>query len=150
MNALFRNSAIRRGREEDIPFMLEVGRERYGDRASEISVPWIKWHLKNPASLVLIGSATVGLASINLHYGFEKRARLDMLAAKHEKQAVFEALQQVRAMVRWAAINGAEGAFKIDADTGVDFGPFAKRLGGVEVDPKIYPRYEIPLDGGML
>lgn len=147
MNALFRNSTIRRGRDEDIPFMLEICKERYGERASEISIPWMKWHIKNPSSLVLVGSATIGLASINLHYGFEKQARLDMLAAKREKSAVFEALQQVRAMVRWAAINGAEGTFKIDADTGVDFGPFAKRLGGSPIN---YPRYQIPLDGGSL
>lgn len=147
MTQLFRNSTLRRATEADIPFMLEIGRERYGERYTEAAIPWMRYHLKNPGSLVLVGSASMGVASINLYYGFEKRARLDMLAAKLVKQAHWEAFQQVKAMVRWAAVNGAEGGFKIDADTGADFGPFAKRLGGLRVQ---YPRYDIPLDGGIL
>lgn len=150
MNALFRNSPIRRATEEDIPHGLAIAQQAYPGRGIEKAVEWAKWHLRQPTSLVLVGPGTLGIASIVLKYGFEKRARLDMLAALPEKTSVVEALQQVRAMVRWAALQGAVGHFHIDADTGVDFGAFARRLGGREVDPVKYPRYEIPLDGGLL
>jgi len=146
---IFRNSKIRRATEADFPMMMEICRARYGDRAAEAekSIPWMRWHLNNVGSLVLVGADTMGVASVSVLYGVEKRARLDMLATRPVKSAPLEALQMVKAMVRWAAINGAGGAFRIDADTGVDFGPFARRLGGTEVP---YPRYDIPLDGGEL
>lgn len=150
MNALFRNSAIHRATEADIPRGLEIARERYPEREVANGLEWVRWHMRQPLSLVLAGSCTFGVASIVLKYGFEKRARLDMLAALPEKGVVMEALQQVKTMVRWATLQGATGYFRIDADTGVDFGPFAKRLGGCEVDPVKYPRYDIPLDGGTL
>lgn len=150
MNALFRNAVIRRATEADIPWGLEIANERYPGRSPEQGVQFIRWCLGNPNSIVLRGSAAFGVASISMKYGFEKRARLDILAARRGNRAVVEALQIVRAMVRWSALNGAEGCFRIDADTGVDFGPIARRLGGHEVDPERYPRYDIPLDGGSL
>lgn len=133
-----------------MPRSLEIARKAYPGRGIDMGVEWFKWSMKQANCLVLIGPSTVGVASIVWKYGFEKRARLDMLAALPEKHAVTEALQQIRAMVRWAAVNGASGYFRVDADTGVDFGPFARRLGGHEVDPVKYPRYDIPLDGGSL
>jgi hypothetical protein len=150
MNALFPNSALRRATEADIPRGLQIAEQAYPGRGISMAVDWAKWHLRQPNSLVLIGDRTLGIASLAFKYGFEKRGRLDMLAAIPEKAAVLEALQQVRAMVRWATLQGAVGNFRIDADTGVDFGAFARRLGGHEVDPVKYPRYDIPLTGGML
>lgn len=150
MNALFRNSLIRRATETDIPHGLAIAQQAYPGRGIENAVGWAKWHLSQANSLVLIGPGTLGIASIVFKYGFEKRARLDMLAAAPEKSSVLEAFQQVQAMVRWATLQGAVGHFRIDADTGVDFGAFARRLGGHEVDPVKYPRYDIPFDGGSL
>lgn len=150
MNALFRNSPVRRMTEEDIPRGLEIAKHAYPGRGIENGVDWVRWHMKQANSLVLVGPGTLGIASIVFKYGFEKRARLDMLAAIPDRAGVIEAMQQVKAMVRWAALQGAQGQFRIDADTGVDFGAFARRLGGCEVDPVKYPRYDIPLDGGTL
>ena len=150
MNALFRNSTIRRATEADIVWGLEIAKERYPDRDVQLGVQFVRWSMNNPNSVVLRGSSVFGIASIVMKYGFEKRARLDMLAARSGNTAVVEALHIVRAMVRWAALNGAQGHFRIDADTGVDFGPLARRLGGHEVDPVKYPRYDIPLEGGTL
>lgn len=150
MNALFRNSVVRRATEADIPWGLEIARQRYPGRNVELGLQFIRWSLGNANSIVLRGESVFGIASVVMKYGFEKRARLDMLAAKPGNTAVVEVLQVVRAMVRWSALQGAEGHFRIDADTGVDFGPLARRLGGHEVDPAKYPRYDIPLDGGTL
>jgi len=150
MNALFPNSTVRRFTEADIPWGLEIAKERYPNRDVSLGVQYVRWSMGNANSIVLRGAVAFGVASISMKYGFEKRARLDILAAKAGNSAVIEALQIVRAMVRWAALQGAQGYFRIDADTGVDFGPLARRLGGHEVDAKRYPRYDIPLDGGRL
>ncbi len=151
MNApLFRNCAIRRMTEDDIPRALDLAKQAYPGRAVEGGVEWVRWHIKQANSLVLIGPGSLGVASIAWRYGFEKRSRLDMLAALPAKSSVIEALQQLRIMVKWAALQGAQGNFRVDADTGVDFGAFAKRLNGHEVDPIKYPRYDIPLDGGTI
>lgn len=150
---LFSNARLRLATEADVSFFVEMAKERYDEnrkRRAEEGVDWLRWAIKAPTALVLVGPSTGGVASINLRYGFEKKARLDMLVAKAGRNAALEAFQMVKTMVRWATLNGAEGAFRIDADTGVDFGPFARRLGGIEVDPRKYPRYDIPLDGGVL
>ena len=151
MNApLFPNSRVRRFTEADIPWGLEIAKERYPNRDVSLGVEFVRWSMRNPNSIVLRGASSFGVASIVMKYGFEKRSRLDILAAKAGNSSVVDAIQIVRAMVRWAALQGALGFFRIDADTGVDFGPLARRLGGHEVDAKLYPRYDIPLDGGRL
>lgn len=150
MNALFRNSLIRIATLADIPFIMDIGKERYGDRAVGPSFDWVRYQMQNASAVVLVGPESVGISSIAWKYGSEKRARLDVLCARRTRTAPIEALQVLKAMIRWAAFNGAQGMFRVDADTGVDFGPFAKRLGGVEVDARRYPRYDIPLDGGAL
>lgn len=150
MNALFRNSLVRRATEADIPWGLEIAKQRYPGRPVELGLQFIRWSMGNPNAIVLRGESVFGIASVVMKYGFEKRARLDMLAAEPGNTRVVELLHVVRAMVRWSALQGAEGFFRIDADTGIDFGPLARRLGGHEVDPVKYPRYDIPLDGGAL
>ena len=102
----------------------------------------MEWAIQNPERLVLIGANSVGVAQASWQYGFERRARLDMLGARPVAGAALEALKMVRMMLVWAKEQGAEGTFRLDADTGVDFGPFARRLGG---KPVTLTRYEIPL-----
>lgn len=150
MTRLFRNSTIRRVTEADIPWGMKIAMDRYPGRDVIHATGYIKWCLGSPNHIVLRGDFAFGVASVNMKYGFEKRARLDILAAERGNKAVLESFHIVRAMVRWAALQGAQGAFVIDSDTGVDFGPFARRLGGHEVDPAQNRRYHIPLDGGVL
>ena len=99
---------------------------------------------------VWIGEDALLVAHIWKQYGYEMRVRVDMLCARRRKRAILEAFQLVKACKRWAAVNRVEAPLKLDADTGVDFGPFARRLGGWKVDQNKYPVYEIPLDGGSL
>ena len=148
MNALFRNSTIRHATVDDLPFMLEIAKERYGARVQDREgLAYVRWCITQPSHMVLVGLNSFGIAQISVRYGYERKARLAMLAARRQNKAWIEVLQMVRVMVNWAALNKAEGAFRIDADTGVDFGPLAKRLGG---EPVNEPAYDIPLDGGLL
>ena len=136
--------AIREATSADEPFMFAIAREKYPERAIERGATWVRWAMKHPERLVLVGPNSFGIAQVSWFYGFERRARLDMLCARPVAGAALEALKMVRMMVVWAAAQGAEGAFKLDADTGVDFEPFARRLGGKAVTTT---RYEIPLRG---
>lgn len=135
-------SSIRRATLADMPFMVAMAKEKYPVRKVELGIPWMEWALANPERLVLMGDNTIGVAQVSWNYGFERRARLDMLGARPVSGAALEALKMVRLMIAWAKEQGAQGSFRLDADTGVDFGPFARRLGG---KPVTLTRYEIPL-----
>jgi hypothetical protein len=120
--------AIRRATDADKPFMLALAKECYPDRGIERGVPWVEWCMANSERLVLVGPNSFGIARVEWIYGFERRSGMDMLCAR--KGTGFEAFRMVRVMLRWAKESGAKGEFKLEADTGVDFGPFARRLGG--------------------
>lgn len=149
---VFLNSTIRPATIADIPRGLQIAEEMYPGRGVGGGVDWARGCVenRNGSNFAWIGDHSFIIAHIYRQYGFELRARLDMLCARRQKSAILEALQLVKACKRWAALNGVVHPLKLDADTGVDFGPFAKRLGGWKVDPDRYPVYEIPLDGGWL
>ena len=134
--------AIRRATVSDIPFVRELARLKYPARAIDGALHWFQWCLSNPDRLVLVGTNSVGVAQVDWYYGFERRARLDILASRPVSGTAWEAFRMVRMMVAWAKEQGAQGTFKLDADTGADFGPFARRMGGKAVT---ITRYEIPL-----
>ena len=140
--ALAARKFIRRASLDDMPFIIGMAKEKYPARQIEQGIPWMEWCIGSPERLVLVGPNSVGVASIGWHYGFERRARLDMLGARPTAGGALEPLRIVRIMLDWAKEQGAQGTFRLDADTGVDFGPFARRLGG---KPVTLTRYEIPL-----
>jgi hypothetical protein len=126
----------------DMPFIIALAKEKYPARQIEHGISWMEWCIANPERLVLVGPNSAGVAQVNWKYGFERRARLDMLGARPTAGAALEALKIVRLMVAWAKEQGAQDTFVLDADTGVDFEPFSRRLGGKAVT---VTRYEIPL-----
>lgn len=141
---------IRLGQVEDIPALVEFALEAYGNRMIPRGEAWVKsggarwleWCILNPERLVLIGANSVGIAQVAWHYGFERKGRMDVLVSRPGSRTPLETLKMVRLMLSWARQRGAVGSFRLDADTGVDFEPFAQRLGG---KPVTNVRYEIPL-----
>lgn len=149
---LFPGTRVRRVTMADLPEMLDIAEEMYPGRGIRAAEGWARFNIENRdgTKLALRGDNAILVAHAYHQYGFELRARVDMLCARRQKRAWLEALQLVKACKRWAALIGVTHPLRLDADTGVDFGPFAKRLGGRKVDPDRYPVYEIPLDGGRL
>lgn len=149
---LFRNSTIRRATLNDMPGMLELAEECYPGRGVKAGWDWMKWNIENKVGdrCVLVGEHSYIVAQIYKRYGYELRARVDMLCSRKSRKGWIEVVQLVKGIRRWAALAGVVDPFKLDADTGVDFGPIARRLGGWKVDPVRYPVYEIPVDGGSL
>lgn len=149
---VFSNSTIRRATVADIDKFAAIAENRYFGRNVREAIPWVTWCVENKAGdkFAWVGEDSFIIAHIYRQYGFELRVRVDILCTRPKKRAVLEAFQLLKACKRWAALNGVTHPLRLDADTGVDFGPFAKRLGGWQVDPKRYPVYEIPLDGGSL
>lgn len=134
---------IRVATPDDMAFIVALAKEKYPDRDVERGIPWMRRCMGDPEQRVLVGRNSAGVARVYWRYGFERRGRLEMLGARAVPGAALEALGMVRMMIAWARLQGAVGSFALDADTGVDFGPFARRLGGrhVRVD-----RYEIPYE----
>jgi len=123
----------------DVPIWIEKAKAKYPGRDVEKATRWAEWCVQNPNRLVLVGRNCAGIAQVDQYYGFECKAKLDMLFGDPS----WETFRMVRMMVRWAREKGATGTFRLDADTGADFAPFAARLGG---RPVTVTRYEIPLE----
>lgn len=132
---------IKKAADSDIPAMVEIGKACYPGRDVVLGVDWLRARMHDPANLVLLGPNSVGIASVSRRYGFEPKARLDVLACRPSPGKALEALKMVRVMLWWAKERGAKPPFRMDADTGVDFSAFSARLGGKRVESV---RYEIP------
>lgn len=140
--------AIRRATPDDVPFLVELAREMYVKRPGTLdnlveqgAVGWLRWAIGNPDRLVLAGQHSGGVASVSWYYGYERRARVDVLCARPMPGAGLEAMRMVRVMLAWARERGA-AHLRLGADTDVDFGPFARRLGGIR-KTEVY--YDFPL-----
>lgn len=126
--------SIRQATLDDVPFIMALGREKYagrGDTVAKLHIAegWVRWCIGNTERLVLVGPNSAGIASVSWNYGFERVGRLDAMAARQTPGAILEAIRLVRLMLRWSQEKGAI-RFRLTADTGADFAPFAKRLGG--------------------
>lgn len=115
--------------------LLEIARRmmrHYPTRATNATAiagaKWICWAITNRDRLVLIGPNAFGIASIGTFYGCERRARVDILCSRLSAGHSLESLRMVRKMVAWARRRGVS-SLRLDADTEVDFAPFARRLG---------------------
>ena len=123
-------SEIRRATEIDRPFVMELVKEKYPDRYAQ-GIPYVNWCLNNPDRLVAVGPHSFGVASAMWHYGFQRRGGISILCCRPVAGASFEIVRMVRFMLDWAKAVGCEGDFTLVEDTGVDFGPLVRRLGGV-------------------
>jgi hypothetical protein len=135
-------SFIRKATPDDVDYGIELFKEQYPNRDIEQMRNWLYWVAKNPNFLVLIGVRSIGCASVYYKYGTETRMTMHFLAAAAKPGAVLEPLSIVRMLIDWAKEKGATGDLVLDSDTGVDFAPFAKRLGG---ELKTIRQWEIPL-----
>lgn len=121
---------------DDLPEITRRMFEHYNGRLTAQRVPaglrWMRAAILNPSRLVLIGPHSFGMAQVDTFYGFERRALVDILCSRPVPGAAFESLRMLRKMVAWARRKGAR-ELKFDADTGVDFSPFARRLGAETV-----------------
>lgn len=132
--------SIRAATAADIDFWLPRAQQLYPARPIMAMEPWIRWALNNEDCLILVGKNSCGMARVSWFYGVDRKARMEFLFGSPS----WETLKMVRLMVAWAKVRGATGKFRLTADTGVDFGPFAKRLGGHIVEQN--PQYDIPLE----
>lgn len=135
---------IRPATLDDLP---EIGRRlirHYAGRATPAQImrgaKWMIWAINSPARLVLLGPNSFGVAQTAMFYGCERRAAVDILCCRPNAGGSLEALRMVRKMVAWARRRGAPN-LRLDSDTGVDFGPFGRRLGA---KPVLVTKYEIP------
>lgn len=139
---LLATTPVREASEADLPFMVAIAEECYPGRGVVAGIEWMKRCIGSGNNLVLVGEHSIGVAQINLNYGYEKRAKMVLLASRKTSRGALETLHMLRIMLVWAKALGATGEFALSSDTGVDFAAFAKRLGGRRID---IVEYRIPL-----
>lgn len=125
---------IRRATYNDIPFLLEVARERYAQRFDDTAVTeFLRRAIAEPSMLVLRSEAGGAVASITRQFwGGNPRAYLLFVAARAGRGLVADGVRLVRAVDEWRRSRGAE-SLHFGEDTGIDFTPLARRL-GAQVD----------------
>lgn len=137
--------AIRRATIDDLPFFADLIRHRYGERfhhpdVARQNLEWLASLFERRDYTCLRGEHSAGVARIFYAYGAEPHAQVVGIAAW--PHAGLEPLRMLRVMLLWARVSGV-GKLALSADTGVDFEPFAKRLGGMKTTKVIY---EIPTE----
>lgn len=132
---------LRKATEDDLPALLELGRDLYPGRGTDAAEGWIREMVRSPDALVVIGDKGAGICRVIRHYGFEPKVRLEALAVRPGQGIL--ALKIIKVMLWWGRQKGLRTVLSIGADTGVDFAPFAARLGGRKVETV---SYEIPLE----
>lgn len=131
---------------DDLP---EIGQRlilHYQGRATPAQIMkgahWMIWAINSPSRLVLIGPNAFGVAQTAMFYGCERRASVDILCCRPNAGGSLESLRMIRKMVAWARRRGAP-ILRLEADNGVDFSAFAKRL---DAKPVLTTKYEIPTE----
>lgn len=129
----------------DLPEIARRLMRHYPGRATPATIlrgaSWMVWAINSPTRLVLLGPNSFGIAQCGIFYGCERRASVDILCCRPSAGGSLESLRMLRKMVAWARHRGAR-TLRLDADNGLDFGPFARRLGATAVT---VTKYEIPV-----
>jgi hypothetical protein len=131
---------IRKATLEDIERGLVLCKKLYPGRPVHLGIPWIIDCMRRADRLVLVSDHGVGVATGFLKYGWFPMAQMEILAVLPEAPKM-EAVRFLRTMIAWAKANGAK-RFLISADSGIDLGPLARRVGGRTRDT---PHYYVPL-----
>ena len=131
---------IRKATLADFDHGYAICKRLYPDRPVHLGIPWVLDSLRRPDRLVLVSNYGVGVASLVQKYGFIPISVLDILAVLPGSPRM-EAVRFLRTMIAWAKANGAS-RFSVGSDTGVDFGPLVRRIGGKANE---IPWYYVPL-----
>lgn len=119
----------------DIPFLLALGATKYPDYPHTESEAWLNASIPHSNGIIWLRSET-GSAMAELLHRFWETApsvwRLVFLATADP--AHLEGYRLLKTVIKLARAQGAT-EFQFDSDTGVDFSPFAKRLGAVNRPP---------------
>lgn len=136
---------IRQAAPEDLAEIIRRIMLHYGVRASpekiKQSSPWMQQAIVDPNRLVLLGPNSFGMARVGTFYGSERQASVDILCCRPIASAAFESLRMLRKMIAWTRRRGAP-TLRLEADRGIDFEPFARRL---NAERRVSVRYEIPV-----
>lgn len=121
---------IKPAKADDIDFLLAVARARYPAFDEGQARLWLMRALTDPNMLVVRGDYGGGVAIVTKAFwgGAPKAHMLFTCALPNRK---LEGYFLLKAMDEWRKKMGAE-SLHFGSDTGVDFGPIAKRLGAVE------------------
>ena len=133
--------SIRVAGEADIPFILQVAFSAYGFDNPEIITSWLRKALKEPNCRVLVGGHSVGVGYAFQTFYWKKPRGHILHVASIPKGMSTEALRLMRSLVEWLK---EKGCFEVTfgSEIGVDYAPFAARLGAVRAAPSYVIRFD--------
>lgn len=126
---------IRSVTRADIPFLIALGAAKYPQYPQDRVAEWLSARIPFGNNIIWLRSER-GSAMAELMVRFWESNpsvwRMTFLAAL--ENADLEGYRLLKSVVKMARAQGAT-EFHFDSDTGVDFSPFAKRLGAAKKAP---------------
>ncbi len=132
---------IRIARVSDLPWLLKTACIAYppGTFVAAAAEGWLRSLLQNPTCLFLRGDRAALVAIVKqLPYAPDIRHGY-LLPVWSRGKAARELVKMTDMVLRWARERGAS-EFYFSAVTGCDFGPLARKFGGVPVSPSYVVR----------
>lgn len=120
---------------DDLPWIAELARRRYPQRYDETTMAgWLlNTVFRNPHVYLAIRTEEAGvIAYMQVMPWLAPEPDVDVMFVFAEQGAVWQALELLRASIRWAKKHRA-ARWRLSSDTEYDFGPLAKRLGAQQL-----------------
>lgn len=130
MNA--QTGVIRLCTPDDVEWMIKVASSRYpGEFDPDQARVWVPQRLTSPDMLFIRGEHSFGVAHLARRFNAPDRvqAYLTLLYSDADNTHLLEPLMLVKNMKEWAVSKNASKFWMSDI-SGIDLGPFAKRIGG--------------------
>lgn len=127
-------STIRLCTPDDVEWMISIANGRYpGEFDPEQARAWVPARLKEPTMLFIRGERSFGVAHLAKRFNSPTRVQAYLTLLYSEpgfmRSLSLEPFQLIKRMIEWGKEKGATKFWMSDI-SGVDLGPFAKRLGG--------------------
>lgn len=133
----------------DVPFLLELAREAYGERVEDWNqvTAWLEARTIPAEGLIFLRSdhgAAVAISPAPTFYAPSSREWHVMFLAVSGRRPGLEGYRLLKAVLMCARALG--GALCFQSETGVDLAPLAKRLGAVV---ETTPSYRVEFQDGL-
>lgn len=133
---------IRAASPDDLPWCVDLCRRRYAEPMdlAALQAFLLRCIADQDVLFERTGRAFTVTRLAQVYFWPRSVAAMLILVAEDEPGAVWDIMRLARSAARWGKARGAS-RLSIGAETGVDFGPIAKRMGGVAATPC----YHVPL-----
>jgi hypothetical protein len=126
---------IRKATPEDAKFLIDLAKTSYPNFDEPAAYEWLGKAMQLDNYAVFRGERCGGVMMVNGFFYNPSELRGFMLYCVAYPKAGWEVFRLFKAMIDWALNEKMAASVHFGSETGVNFAPFAKRLGGSQDTP---------------